>query len=155
MSVAVILGSAFTRLGDLQLTPEVVSTPAGEAVLHRVQARAQILRSDWFSGVEGQFDLVVANPPYIALDEWRGLEDEVRRHEPELALTDGGDGLGAYRQIAAGLDAHLAPGGRALMEIGPTQAAQVRELLESAGFSQIGVIPDLDGRDRVVHLRKP
>ena len=128
---------------------------SANAVLHRVQARAQILRSDWFSGVEGQFDLVVANPPYIALDEWRGLEDEVRRHEPELALTDGGDGLGAYRQIAAGLDAHLAPGGRALMEIGPTQAAQVRELLESAGFSQIGVIPDLDGRDRVVHLRKP
>lgn len=65
-------------------------------------------------------------------------------------MTDGGDGLGAYRRIAAEAAAHLAPGGRVLLEIGPAQGAAVGALLEAAGLSGIAVLPDLDGRDRVV-----
>ena len=98
-------------------------------MLHDVQARADIRQSDWFAAVEGKFDLIVSNPPYIALDEWDGLSRDVREHEPRLALTDEGDGLGAYRRIAAGVRPHLAPGGRLLLEIGPTQARAVCALL--------------------------
>jgi release factor glutamine methyltransferase len=123
---------------------------SANAVLHRVQARAEILQSDWFGAVTGQFDLIVANPPYIAKGEMADLQDEVRRHEPEMALTDGGDGLGAYRAIAAGLGAHLAPGGRVLLEIGPTQAEAVGGLLAEAGLSGIGTILDMDRRPRVI-----
>ena len=123
---------------------------SANAVLHRVQTRAEILQSDWFSNVRGRFDLIVSNPPYIAAREMAALSDEVRRHEPEMALTDGGDGLGAYRCIAAHVAEHLEPGGRLLVEIGPDQAAAVSALFTAAGLSDIGVVQDLDGRDRVV-----
>lgn len=126
---------------------------SANAVLHRVERRARILQSDWFAGVEGQFDLVVANPPYISRSEYDGLAPEVRDHEPIQALTDGNDGLTAYRRIAAGVGDALRPGGRILLEIGPEQAADVCALLESAGLTDIAVLHDLDGRDRVVRAR--
>ncbi|RVT84095.1 peptide chain release factor N(5)-glutamine methyltransferase [Rhodobacteraceae bacterium CCMM004] len=120
-----------------------------------VADRAELLCADWFEGVPGRFDLIVSNPPYIAADEMAGLMPEVRDHEPHAALTPGGDGLGAYRAIAAGLDARLHPGGRVLLEIGPTQAAAVSDLLRAGGLGDIGVHLDLDGRDRVVSAAKP
>ena len=123
---------------------------SANVVLHRVQARAEIATSDWFSHVTGQYDLIVSNPPYIALDEMPGLSAEVRRHEPEVALTDYGDGLGAYRRIAAAVPGHLTHGGRLLVEIGPTQAAAVIALFAQAGLVDVRVVRDLDGRDRVI-----
>jgi len=141
-----------TGLG-VDLSEAACLQASANAVLHRVQARAEILQSDWFSNVQGRFDLIVSNPPYIAAGEMAGLSDEVRRHEPALALTDGGDGLGAYRAIAAQVAGHLEPGGRLLVEIGPTQAAAVCAILSTAGLSEIGVVQDLDGRDRVVCAR--
>lgn len=110
--------------------------------------RATLVRSDWFAAVTGRFDLIVSNPPYIAATEMAGLQPEVRLHEPHLALTDGADGLSCYRIIAAGAGAHLAPGGRLIVEIGPTQASAVSALFRAAGFTDLRVIPDLDGRDR-------
>ena len=127
---------------------------SANAVLHRVDGRAEILRSDWFEKVEGRFDLIVSNPPYIARSEWDSLSDEVRRHEPRLALTDDGDGLEAYRRIAGDVVTFLAPGGRVLLEIGPTQATAVAGLLKNAGLTGVCVVPDLDGRDRVVCARR-
>jgi len=115
-----------------------------------VAERAELYRSDWLTDVEGQFDLIVSNPPYIGESEIADLEPEVRDHEPRAALTPGGDGLDAYRAIAKGLKAHLTPGGRVVMEIGPTQAAAVSALLREAGLTLISVHRDLDGRDRVV-----
>ncbi len=110
--------------------------------------------SDWCAGVTGMFDLIVSNPPYIAASEMAALAPEVRLWEPELALTPGGDGLDAYRAIAAQAPAHLAPGGRLLLEIGPSQAAAVCALLRNAGFGAADVVQDLDRRDRVVVARR-
>ncbi|MEP2715200.1 peptide chain release factor N(5)-glutamine methyltransferase [Pseudophaeobacter sp.] len=138
-----------TGLG-VDLSEAACLQASANAVLHRVEARADIQQSDWFSNVTGQFDLITSNPPYIALDEMAGLSPEVRGHEPDLALTDGGDGLGAYRAIAAGVRQHLLPGGRLYLEIGPSQGQAVSDLLAGAGLVEIGVLPDLDGRDRVV-----
>ena len=115
--------------------------------------RASFSQSDWFAGVEGRFDLIVSNPPYISEDEMADLSPEVRDWEPRLALTPGGDGLAAYRAIAAGCGAHLAPGGRLMVEIGPTQGAAVAALFAGAGLSLVRVWPDMDGRDRVVEGR--
>lgn len=116
---------------------------------------ARFVRSDWWAGVAGDFDLIVSNPPYIAAAEMTGLAPEVRDHEPAMALTDGGDGLGAYRAILAGAMAHLAPGGRVLLEIGPTQGAAVVKLAAAAGLPGGRVLSDWDGRDRVVVLDSP
>jgi len=141
-----------TGLG-VDLSEAACLQASANAVMHRVQSRAEILQSDWFGRVSGQFDLIVSNPPYIAADEMAGLSDEVREHEPEMALTDGADGLSAYRAIAKGAPRYLVPGGRLLVEIGPTQGAAVTEILADAGFSSISVLPDLDRRDRVVAAR--
>lgn len=128
---------------------------SANAVQHQVQGRVEILRSDWFENIEGLFDLIVANPPYISLEEMQDLSPEVREHEPRMALTDEGDGLGAYRHIAASAPDFLMPSGRILVEIGPTQGKAVAALFQAAGLVDAGVIPDLDGRDRVVVARMP
>ena len=78
------------------------------------------------------------------------LAPEVRLWEPQQALTPGGDGLDAYRQIARQAPARLVSGGRLMVEIGPTQAAQVSDLFDRAGLCDIAVRQDMDGRDRVV-----
>lgn len=112
--------------------------------------RATFTRSDWWSGVTGQFDLIASNPPYIAADEMAGLSPEVRDWEPHLALTPGGDGLDAYRAIAGGAMSHLSPGGRLMVEIGPEQGAAVAALFSAAGLVNAAIRPDLERRDRVV-----
>jgi release factor glutamine methyltransferase len=120
-----------------------------------LEARARFRKSDWFAGVTGAFDLIVSNPPYIAAHEMPGLAPEVRDWEPHLALSPGGDGLDAYRAIARGASARLMPGGRLLVEIGPTQGAAVAALLAVAGLAEVRILPDMDGRDRVVAAVKP
>ena len=113
----------------------------------------RLLQSDWFAGIDGRFDLIVSNPPYIAAAEMAGLAPEVREWEPHSALTDGGDGLGAYRAIAAGAAAHLRPGGRLAVEVGNTQSAAVAALLAASGLRPAGTRRDMDGRERVVMAR--
>lgn len=112
--------------------------------------RVSFLISDWFTAVAGQFDLIVANPPYIAAAEMAGLAAEVRDWEPHIALTPGGDGLAPYRTIAASAPDHLTAGGRIMVECGPSQGRAVADILASSGFTHIAILPDMDGRDRVV-----
>ncbi len=121
----------------------------------RLGVECELRPSDWFAAVEGVFDLIVANPPYIAAGEMAGLAPEVRDWEPHVALTPGGDGLGACRAVAAGVMAHLAPGGRVIVEIGPAQGAAVAGMFRAAGLAEVAVRPDLDGRDRLVTGRRP
>ena len=115
---------------------------------------ADLQQGSWYAPVNQRFDLIVSNPPYVAADEMAGLAPEVRDWEPRLALTPEGDGLDAYRAISAGAQAHLAEGGRVIVEIGPTQAAAVAQMFHAAGFSDVVVGPDLDGRDRVLVARR-
>jgi release factor glutamine methyltransferase len=136
------------------LSPAALAVAADNAARLGLTTRATFQPSDWFSAVAGRFDLIVANPPYIAAAEMPHLAPEVRDHEPHLALTPGGDGLDAYRIISRAAPAHLAPGGRILMEIGPTQGQAVTAMLGDAGLIDIRIHPDLDGRDRVVAARK-
>ena len=119
------------------------------AEAHGVTERLALAQADWGEGATGRFDLVVSNPPYLAEAEIEGLAAEVLA-EPRMALTPGGDGLGAYRAIATGLGARLSSGGAFLLEIGPTQAAAVTALLEVAGLRVEEVLRDMDGRDRAV-----
>jgi len=118
----------------------------------RLEARAELLEGSWFAPIaaEMRYDLIVSNPPYIAAAEMAGLDPDVREHEPHMALTDGGDGLSAYRLICAEAPRHLEPGGRLIVEIGPTQAAAVRTMMGQAGLTDCATVQDMDGRDRVV-----
>jgi release factor glutamine methyltransferase len=109
--------------------------------------RARFSRGEWGAGLVGQFDLIVANPPYIGTGET--LPDEVRAHEPAGALFAGPDGLADYRIIAPQLPALLAPGGAAILEIGATQAAAVTAVLEAQGFT-VALRHDLGGNPRAL-----
>ena len=115
-----------------------------------VAERITLPLSDWFDDVGSRYDLIVSNPPYIAAWEMAGLDEEVRLFEPTAALTDGDDGLAAYRKIAGKALNHLNPGGRILVEIGASQAEAVVALFRDAGFTFVEVFQDLDGRNRVV-----
>ena len=123
-----------------------------------LEDRVALVQGSWFSALDRTapaFDLVVCNPPYIAAGEMPALAPEVRLHEPRLALTDEGDGLAAYREILSQVPRYLAPGGRVLLEIGPTQGRDVGGMMAAAGLARIAVLPDLDGRDRVVSGAMP
>lgn len=133
--------------------PATLAVAAANAQTHGLDARAEFVLSDWLTAVPGRFDLIVSNPPYIAAGEMPSLSPEVQR-EPHRALTPGGDGLDAYRSIARESPAHLAEGGRLIVEIGPTQAKAVTTLFANAGLTDLAILPDLDGRDRVIVARR-
>lgn len=135
----------------VDVSPAALEVALRNAARLGLAERAHFAVSDWFSAVRrAPFDLIVSNPPYIAAAEMAGLAPEVRDWEPHLALSPGGDGLEAYRILAAEARARLRPGGRIALEIGPTQGAAVSALLAARGFERISLRHDLDGRDRVV-----
>lgn len=123
---------------------EVAGRNAKEMGVH-----ATLFVSDWFEKLGGTFDLIVSNPPYIAQSEMADLAPEVRDWEPAMALTDGADGLNAYRVIASQARTYLNPRGYLLLEIGWRQADAVTNLLAKNG-AQSRVMSDLGQRDRVV-----
>jgi release factor glutamine methyltransferase len=134
----------------VDLSPEALAVAEGNAQSLGLASRAKFQPSDWFSTVTGRYDLIVSNPPYIAADEMPTLAPEVRDWEPHLALTPGGDGLTPYRIIAREAPRHLTGQGRLLVETGPTQGQAVSALFAAAGLHNIRILPDMDGRDRVV-----
>ncbi|WP_310452032.1 peptide chain release factor N(5)-glutamine methyltransferase [Sulfuritalea sp.] len=111
----------------------------------RLGAHVRFLQSDWFSALGGErFDLIVANPPYIAAADPHLAAGDLR-HEPAAALASGADGLDAIRCILAAAPAHLASGGWLWLEHGYDQAEPVRELLAAAGLADIEQCRDLAG----------
>ena len=107
-------------------------------------------RSDLFEHVDEMYDVIVSNPPYIRSDEIPHLMPEVSVFEPHEALDGSEDGLLFYRRIIKDCRANLKPQGRLLFEIGCDQGRQVSEMMQFAGFSDVHVIKDLAGNDRVV-----
>lgn len=116
----------------------------------RLALKAVLVESDLFTQIEGTFDLIVSNPPYIKREEIPELMEEVRMYEPLSALDGHEDGLYFYRRIAAESPSYLKSGGSLYLEIGYDQGISVPQLLEEKGFREIEVKKDLAGLDRVV-----
>jgi release factor glutamine methyltransferase len=113
-------------------SPQALDYARANAATLGMADRARFIRGSWASAIVGQFDLILANPPYIATDE--PLPREVHDHEPHAALFAGSDGLDDYRILAKQLPALIAARGAAVIEIGSTQAASVTALLEAQGL---------------------
>ena len=137
------------------ISPAALAVAQSNAQSLDLAPRATLILSDWFTAIPDRYDLVTSNPPYLAADELQFLAPDVFDFEPHIALTPGGDGLNAYRAIAAGAPSHLAPGGRLIVEIGPAQGHAVSALICAAGLLDVSIVKDLDGRDRVVSARVP
>lgn len=123
------------------------------------ELNVDFLQSDLFEqlGSAGLFEIIVSNPPYIKSDDIRTLMPEVREYEPHTALDGKEDGLYFYRKIIEQAGSYLAGGGELFFEIGYNQGADVKMMMENAGYAEVEIIKDFAGLDRVVHgiLNKP
>jgi release factor glutamine methyltransferase len=138
-------------------TARVVATDLSETALvlaqknaQQLEARIQFWQGNWYEALpaEGRFDVIVSNPPYIALNDSHLAQGDLR-FEPVGALTDGADGLTALRQIIAGASQHLIAGGWLWLEHGYEQGAEVAQLLLKAGFNAVQTKQDLAGLPRI------
>ena len=111
---------------------------------------AVFVESNLFDKVEGTYDIIVSNPPYIRTSVIKELQEEVKLHDPYAALDGKEDGLFFYREIIKKSKEYLKKGGRLYFEIGHDQGEDVKKLMEEAGFSEVTVKKDLAGLDRVV-----
>lgn len=115
------------------------------------KANVDILQTDMFEHIDGKFDVIVCNPPYIRQDVVDSLDDSVKDYEPRLALDGGKDGLHFYRILAKDAPAHLKKGGVLVLEIGYDQGQSVSALLQNA--FEVTVSKDYGGNDRIVVAR--
>lgn len=138
------------------VTATEVSAPAlavARRNAERLGLAIELVEASWWQGLEGRrFDIAIANPPYIAADDPHLI---ALRHEPSIALTPGGDGLGALREIVSGAATHLAAEGLLVVEHGFDQAGAAREMLAAAGFTQVETRRDLAGLERATGARRP
>ena len=115
-----------------------------------LEKECTFIHSDLFENIQGKYDVIISNPPYIATKEIEALEPEVRIHEPMMALDGMEDGLFFYRKIVSASNEFLNPDGWLFFEIGYDQGKAVSDMMIEAGYSGVQVIKDLAGLDRVV-----
>lgn len=146
ISLAKLCPGIAAEASDLSLEALAVAKQNGT----RLGAQVRWHQGDLFSEIQGSYDVIVSNPPYIPTAQIQTLSEEVRLHEPLQALDGKEDGLYFYRKIAAQAKRYLKPEGWLLFEIGYDQAAEVEEIMRKSGYGQIQVKKDLAGLDRVV-----
>lgn len=132
----------------VDISPEALQTARINA--RKLDAEVQFLQSNLFEKVEGSYDLIVSNPPYIPTKVIEGLKEEVRVHDPILALDGKEDGLYFYREIIRQAGDFLKHKGKLYFEIGHDQGKDVEKLMVEAGFCEVIIKKDLAGLDRVV-----
>ena len=138
----------------VDLSPDALAVARGNYERIRQQKpemEASFLESDLFTRVEGRYDIIVSNPPYIRSDVIPNLMPEVRDYEPMMALDGTEDGLFFYREITKKAKDYLSRGGMLYYEIGCDQAEEVCAIMETEGFREIEVVKDFAGLDRVVY----
>lgn len=138
----------------IDISAGAIETAGRNAALNQLEDRAEFRLGDWGGGlpeaVDGTFDVVVSNPPYIPETDIDALQPEVRLYDPRRALSGGADGLVAYRILAPLAHGLLKPGGLVALEVGYDQAARVADLLRAAGFGAPWNRADLGGVARCV-----
>ena len=138
----------------VDLSPKAIQIAHENAKTNDVDARIQWICGSWADAIDGQVDLIVSNPPYIASSVIPNLDPEVRNHDPILALDGGMDGLQAYKIIFSQLPRLLKKGGRAFLEIGFDQERSIARLSEDSRIRIERIHPDLAGLPRVVEITR-
>ena len=147
VAVSIALNRARARVTATDASRDALAVARENAARHRV--RLECVESDWFAALAGRrFDLIVANPPYVAEGDPCLARGDLR-FEPRAALVAGADGLACIRLIVAQARPLLAPGGRLMLEHGYDQAGRCRALLAEAGYREVTSHWDLAGVERV------
>ena len=142
-----------TGLG-LDCCEDAVATARRNAVNLGVSDRSAFHCGDWADGIDGTYDIVVGNPPYVRDGEVDQLAPEVARYDPRAALAGGPDGLSAYRTLVPAIRDVLAAGGLAAVELGAGQAAAVADIATAGGLAPLRRVRDLSGVERCLLLRE-
>lgn len=148
-----IILSLVTNRKDIQGTGVDLSQEALKVAQKNQEkqgADIRLIHSDLFENVDGTYDIIVSNPPYIRTDVIEELKEEVKFHDPYMALDGKEDGLYFYRQIVEKSPQFLNKGGKLYFEIGHDQGEAVKDLMTAQGFTDVVVKKDLAGLDRVV-----
>jgi release factor glutamine methyltransferase len=138
----------------IDLNPGAVAVAGENAAALGFADRTEFRVGDWGKNLEGRFDIIVSNPPYIEATAIQNLDPEVANHDPHLALSGGPDGLDAYRMLLPEADRLLAPDGWIALEIGQGQGDSVRRIAASLGLRDMGSKRDLAGIERCLMFGK-
>jgi release factor glutamine methyltransferase len=131
-------------------SPDALYWARRNAARHGLESRCAMSQSDWAAGIDGRYDLVFCNPPYLSSAEMRDIAPELSRFEPQAALEGGTDGLAAYRSLGPLVAKALKPDGRAFFEIGSNQGQSAVTVLKQEGLSILAVVNDLAGHPRCI-----
>jgi release factor glutamine methyltransferase len=154
IGVTLAVHAPAARVYGLDLSPQALHVAQANALRHGVAERMTFLQSDLLRALPEPVDLIVANPPYVAYQDWPSLPPEVRVHEPHLALDGGRDGLDLIRRLLDHAPTNLRPGGATLLEIGATQGPAAARLARRVfATADVTVQADLGGRDRVLYVQ--
>ena len=148
-----------TEFVAVDVSPGALELATENAKALGLEGRVRFLQADVFANefprrVGGEFGLVVSNPPYVRPDEWPTLQPEITQYEPKEALVSEPDGLRFYRRLAELGPQLNSEDGWLVVEVGDSQAADVRAIFQTKGFAEVTVHRDLAGRDRVVAGRR-
>ncbi len=139
----------------IDISQEATATAAANALQLGLHHRATFQAGDWNSGIDGRYDIVASNPPYIPSADIMGLDPEVKDFDPLAALDGGPDGLDAYRALARLAPLVLAPSGLLALEAGIGQAADIEASFTKSGLGSFQRWKDLGGIERVLTTRAP
>ena len=134
----------------IDISKKALNVAKKNADLLNLKHRASFKLGNWCENIEGKFDLIVSNPPYISEYEMTNLSKDVLNWEPRIALTPEGDGLEAYKYILNGAKKLLKPNGKLILEIGYNQRDDVSYLLKSNNYKNITFIKDINNKDRII-----
>jgi release factor glutamine methyltransferase len=156
IAIAIAHFAPVTTVTALDVSPDALAT-AGVNCKRNQVSNVHLEQADIFADVFGTrtFDLILANPPYISVEEFGKLQEEIRVHEPRVATTDEGDGYRFIRRISSIAALHLKPGGFLMMEIGFGQADMSRGIAGESGLTVETVYPDFNRIPRVLAARRP
>lgn len=138
----------------IDISADALAVAEENAAALGLARRAEFRRGDWDEGIGPAFDVVISNPPYIPSGDIAGLQPEVARHEPRLALDGGPDGLACYRRIGPAAARLLTAGGLAAFEVGAGQDESVAAIGRTAGLGHLATVTDLSAVPRCVLFRK-
>jgi release factor glutamine methyltransferase len=153
--IAISLGfyTAIKQIVAVDISKDALQIAEENAKINHID-HIQFVQSNLFENIEGSFDMIVSNPPYIPTQDIEELMEDVKNYEPKLALDGLEDGLYFYRTIAKESLDYLNGNGYLFFEIGYNQGQEVKNILKEKGYEELNILKDLAGLDRVVYGRK-
>ncbi|MCE1188125.1 MAG: peptide chain release factor N(5)-glutamine methyltransferase [Ignavibacteria bacterium] len=153
IAIATAFNLEHSHVLTIDINPKALALANENILLNKLEQRVKALQCDVF-GPEimnlGKFDVLVSNPPYVSLEDYQALQEEIVKYEPRNAVTDEGDGFRFYRRLIEVAPKLLKQGGWLMVELALGQAECMREMMTDAGFIEIGIVKDLQSIDRIV-----